>query len=85
VLNLKFATRLDHEPGKLQIQESTLESTFSSVAYDSEIRRVFYDLALHRYEASFGIATLGAAGKYGAIAASAAIQPLRADPNFTFR
>jgi hypothetical protein len=38
VLNLKFATLLDRAPSELQIQKSTLESIFSSVAYDSEIR-----------------------------------------------
>jgi hypothetical protein len=38
VLNLKFATFLGSRAGELQIQKNTLESTFSSVAYDSEIR-----------------------------------------------
>jgi peptide/nickel transport system substrate-binding protein len=59
VANLKFATRLDHELSELQIRKSTLESIFSSVAYDSKIRRFFYYLALHRCLANFGIATLG--------------------------
>src|SRR4029453_7100438 len=58
VPNLKFATLFGSRTERTSNSKSTLESIFSSVAYDFEIRRVLTRLALHQYEANFEIATL---------------------------